>query len=235
MKYLLFLFMSLPCLADTPRQIAREVEDQIRMDMSESQTGFYQRLPSPRLQVLIDQAMNNALQVAQGELINKGYPEYAEAVGHTWRGVYGASMFNNSGIGAHAPVWAWLAKEYDSVEQLLGREFCISTHIADIKTINYTLPVVFRPCTFPMDGIQGLRIDEYRDHACGKSIQTDEVYNGLIPTVVYWSVYGGCSAATSGIGFMFVCGTVSGIGEQIMANEIAPGLSDDIFHHFCSE
>lgn len=235
MRALLFLLLALPCLASTPRQIAYQIEGEIQQDMADSVEGQYSRMPAPRLQARVDQAMNRALQVANEELVKQGYPQLARSLQHEWVSTYQSSMFAlPQGIGAHKPLAEWLAKAYDSIENVLGKDFCLYSHIADIKTLNFATSITFAPCTFPMDGIIGPRNEEYKNHFCGKSSHTSEYYHGELPTIVYWVTYLGCDAATAGLGFMFVCGIGAGIGEQITSNEIAPGLSDDVYFHFCT-
>lgn len=226
------------CLAnaETPRQVAYEIENDIRDDVRSAPMGSYAEMIAIKTQNRINFALNEAIKVATEELDKKddrGAHQLAAEIRYGWFNTYGGTAFGYSYIGAHAPISSWLAKEYDSIELVLGKDFCLNSHIADIKTINYTIPVVFTPCSFSMDGIQGPRNVEYKNHFCGRSSQTTEYYHGLVPVVTYWAIYGGCTAGTSGIGFAFLCSLGAGIGEQIMSNEIAPGLSDDVYFHFC--
>lgn len=231
------MLLAVQCFADTPRQIARQIQSEIEDDVS-SDLGIANSqslLAAPRTRIRVDQAINRVLQVATEELTKQGYPQLSLSIHHEWVTTYGATMFlPPEGIGAHKPLAEWLAKTYDNIEMALGKDFCLYSHIADIKTLNFATPIVFTPCTFPMDGILGDRSNEYKNHFCGRSTQTTEYYQGEIPVVTYWVTYLGCDAATSGIGFAFVCGIGAGIGEQIMANEFAPKLSDDVYFHFCT-
>lgn len=134
---------------------------------------------------------------------------------------------NGRDIGDHKPLITWLAVVYELIEFKLGVEVCKALHISDLKTINYCIPVVFKPCTFDMGSISIPRRDEYRLHfASGK------VYWGLVPVITYWAIEVGCLAATSGAG-SFLCGLGATLGERVMGNRLAPGMSDWVFNRLC--
>jgi hypothetical protein len=220
----------LPLFAKTPTRIAAEVEEGINAD-EQSLSSHSVVLQSLRDRV--DAAMTSALNVAAEELDSRGYQADANDIRMTWAIEYHYSMFYESrNIGDHKPVSQWVADKYNTIEFLLGRDFCIKSHIADIKTINYAVPVVFRPCSFPMDNVQGERSVEYKRHFCGGA-SGDDTYNGLVPVVTYWAVYIGCSAATSGTGFVFVCGIAGTLGEKIIQNYVAASMSDRIYNKVC--
>lgn len=234
MKYLLVLmaFFSLISHA-TPLGIARDIESEILLDSQEINSS--QEIRVQRLRQRLDDAMNGALDVAYGELYKAGRQDIADGIRMEWEGFYGASLWSTQrGIGAHKPLSQWIADQYNTIEGVLGKDVCIATHIADIKSINFGVPVTIHPCSFQMDGISGDRITEYRRHFCGHSTQVgDEPYYGVVPVVTYWAIYIGCSVGTSGTGFVVICGGAGMIGERIIANYVAPGLSDKVYTRAC--
>ena len=111
----------------------------------------------------------------------------------------------------------------------LGVEVCKALHLSDIKTFNFTLPIVFRPCSFPMDAVTITRKAEYRNHfAQGK------VYYGLVPVITYWAINAPCMIGTAGLATM-LCGPAASIAEWFMGYSIAPWLSDKIFDGVCNK
>ncbi len=228
MKYLILMaLVCLPCFSDTNEElIARRVGREIKNDTSKTFEVLKKKS---------DMAMNAALDLAVQELRKKGEEQVANNLEIEWAFFYGKSLFKNPrGIGAHKPINKWIADQYELIESILGRDFCIRSHIADIKSLNYGVPVTVDPCKFPMDGIEGMRATEYKRHFCGKSPKVqDEPYFGTVPVVTYWTVYVGCLAGTSGTGYSFACGFSAEIAERVCASYIAPGLSDFTFKKAC--
>lgn len=184
----------------------------------------------PKVRKRVDAYTDRALKMASFHLREKGAISLADNIDYEWETYYGGSLFEGRGIGAHKPVWKWLAEKYETIEAVLGRDFCVRTHIASLKTFNFTPTVVFN-CNFEMDGLNIERKAEYRKHFCGGS-GVDEEYWGLVPELTYWAVYIGVSAATAGTGFVVVSGLVGNVAEKLMAL-IADDLSDRVFDRFC--
>lgn len=174
-------------------------------------------------------------------LVNRGIERLEEAgdreAAHFYRFIYRTEysgyvtrMVAHGGydIGDHAPLSQWLADFYNRLELILGIAVCKSLHLSDIKTINHSLPIVFKPCSFPMDSVGGERIDEYRRH-----FNAGEVYYGLIPVVAYWLVDAPCMLFTSGIA-AFLCGPIAGGVEYAVSITVGPKLSDWVFTKSCS-
>lgn len=141
---------------------------------------------------------------------------------------YLSRSFGSRDIGDHDPLILWLAVVYEGIELKLGVEVCKALHISDIKTLNFCIPIVFKPCTFPMGLVAISRQEEYKNHFA-KGL----VYYGLIPVITYWAIDIGCLAATSGAG-SFLCGLGATLGERLMGNRLAPRLSDLVFTRACS-
>lgn len=179
-------------------------------------------------------ALEVLLTRASKELTKKGHKVEADKMMMDWRTkhkrvFYGYATSTMRDIGDHAALNQWLADKYEMMELILGVDVCKSLHLSDIKTFLYTLPVVFRPCTFPMDAVQGERVDEYRRH-----FNEGSVYYGLTPVVTYWVVWGACTYGTSGLGAVsMLCGLAGSLGERLFASYVGPKLSDFVYNKSC--
>lgn len=227
---LFILLLSILSYGKTPLGIAVEVEADVNSDL-DSITNNHPVLT--RMQKRVDAAANGALNVAVGELKKKGKFELSDQIKTEWQMYYGSSLFaSNRNIGDHKPVSQWLSDRYEQIELVLGKSFCINSHIADLKSLNFGVPVVFHPCNFPMDMIKDPRVVEYKRHFCGGTAGDDE-YNGVLPVVSYWAVYVGCEAASQGLGFVAVCGMAATGVEKFIQNFVAGAVSDRIYNKSC--
>lgn len=225
MKWILLLMLCVPVYAKTGLQIARKIEADILSDTDNFSN----------LRACANEAVNRLLWVAETELSKAGREDLALRISNEWADLYGNSLFNAThGIGDHKPLSQWLANTYDSIEFVLGKDFCIRSHLADLKTFNFTPQVVIKPCTFDMGTVTTDRMTEYRYHFCGgPGCSEPNGYMGLMPVLVYWSVYGGCMLATSGTGFLVVCGLAGEGIEKMVDHFVAGKLSDRIYSKFC--
>lgn len=180
---------------------------------------------------------------AERQLTKAGRPDEAERLAAEWEG-FGQEYLmaladpELTDVGDHSPFSEWIAVWYAQLEAVLGVQIMEMTHLRDIWVLNYTLPVVFRPhegaaWCLDMDG--GDCEAEYRRHFAGTKWQkrpdpdADEVqHHGFAGVVTYWAVWGGCTAATSGVGSLF-CGPAGTGAEFVMERYVAPGLSDRIY------
>lgn len=223
MKYLVLL-CALFLIGASPVEVS-EVQESGRIE---------QDILNGKLAARTEKALDNLIMTAAGELKDRGYilegsvmeNEWFNNMKYTFRAY--ASQMGGRPIGDHKPLSQWLADKYNMLEMILGVEVCKRMHFSDLKTFNYCIPIVFRPCTFDMGPIVLPRIEEYRNH-----FAKDHTYFGLVPVVTYWVTYGVCGAATMGSGFILVCGTAGNIAEKIVGNWVAPRLSDKIFTRFC--
>jgi hypothetical protein len=187
-----------------------------------------------KLSMRTEKALNFVIITAAAELRKKGHKSEADRMEQEWNGFYRnqfrqyAMGMEMKDIGDHAPLSQWLAEKYELLEAVLGVEVCKKTHLSDLKTLNFTIPVVFRPCTFPMDGLTLARVDEYRNH-----FSEGQHYYGLAPVTAYWIVYASVAGATMGTGFVFIAGIAGDIAEKLFAL-ITPKLSDTIYKKACS-
>lgn len=223
---ILFVCLFLACkeaFPKTPTRIAAEIEEEFESDSRELRN----------LKWRTDISMNAAIQLAATHLKKANRYDVADELLLTWEAVYEKSMFKHArGIGDHPPIFQWLSDRYRTIEFILGRDFCINSHIASIHTINHAVPVVFRPCSFPMNDVAGDRKDEYRRHLA----KDDQYgYHGLGMEISYWAFYLGCSTVTAGTGFVLVCGIGAGITEKILGTFVLPKMSDRIYTRACGE
>lgn len=182
----------------------------------------------PAIRVLSQQVLDILLRKAAYKLSVEGFQSNAENIYYDWTETYQYMLLDSArDIGDHSPLSTWLALTYAVIEADLGVEVCKATHLSDIKTFNYAIPVVFKPCSFSMDMITIARNEEYKDHFAKGAI-----YEGLVPVLTYWAVELPCIVSTSGLA-SFVCSPISSLAEKFMGNRIAPSLSDRIFHGLC--
>ena len=220
---LLCLFLSVDAIPKSPTRMAAELESELESD-NKQMAALMRRT---------DAAMDAALTLAMKELKKRGRADVADDLLMGWEGQYQRTLFHGErGIGDHTPISQWLSERYRTIEFILGRDFCINSHIASIHTINHALPVVFKPCSFDMNGVQHERVVEYVNHFAKDQ---DYGYHGLGMEVSYWAMYIGCSAATAGTGFVFVCGLAGGITEKILGNFVLPGLGEKIYRSRCEK
>lgn len=229
MKWLLLLLVVCNLSIGSPLQIAAEIEKEIS-----SETRDF-----PKLKKRVDAAMTQALKIAAEELKKKGHGAEAEDILRQWSFWYGSSLQyanRNKNIGDHKPISEWVKEKYNIIEFILGVELCKKLHISDIKSLNHGFPVVVNPCVFPMDSVQGTRIDEYKRHFCGGP-SGDDTYYGVVPVLTYWAAYIGCGVGTSGVGasgvgFIGICGLAGTLAERIIGF-VADDISDKLFTRMC--
>lgn len=183
-----------------------------------------------RLLVNSQRALGQLIKVAVGELNEKKEYEAARSLQFQWDNIYFHLYLQAEGrdIGDHSPLSKWLAEKYDVLELVLGLDIMRATRLIDLKTFNYTPPVVFNPCTFDMDSVTIDRIDEYRNH-----FSYGEVYTGLVPVTTYWLAYSVTVFGSTGA-FVYFAGLIGMASERIMML-FAPRLSDNIFTKLCGD
>lgn len=230
MKYIISIlfFVFIGCVvatAKTPARIVAETEEEILSDDSNMRGT----------KTIIDTGINWAIERGALELEKKGYAQDAQTIRNEWSMLYAKTLFlyDNRDIGDHPGIFQWVEDTYRRIELLLGHDLCVSSHIDLMLTFNNGAPVAVHPCTFKMDGVPGLPIDEYRRNIAGKSVVSDSRYEGVIPGAVFVACEIACMAGTSGIGSV-VCGMAAGIGEKLMATYVAPRLADRIFNKRCN-
>jgi hypothetical protein len=119
-------------------------------------------------------------------------------------------------IGDHEPISEYIDEMYVRLETALGKDLMRLTRLTDIKTVNYTAPVVFQPRGTRTDKWD---IDEYRLHFVP--------FSGV---VAYWSVFVVCAETTQGVGVVtFVCAAVAEKSREKIEKNVAPQVSDVVY------
>lgn len=171
-----------------------------------------------------NESITNIVKLSAFRLRRKGHDETAGMIEAIWRHYDGRIIdlaLGNRDIGWFEPISDAIALIYELTEQKLGFDVCHSLRIDDLKTINYALRVAFRPCFYGYD--------EYFKH-----MVKDTKYRGLIPVLSYWSIIIGCSYATYGIGYPFICAPSAYIIEKVVENKIAPKAVDALYNLACN-
>lgn len=177
------------------------------------------------LAVESNEAITNIVKLAAYKLRKKGHCETAGMIEAIWRHYDGRIIdlaLGNRDIGWFEPISDALAMIYELTEQKLGYDVCHMLRLDDLKTINYALGVAFRPCYYGYD--------EYFKH-----MVVDPKYRGLLPVLSYWTIVIGCSYATYGIGYPFICSPAGFIIEKVVQNRIAPKAVDKLYKLACSQ
>lgn len=197
--------------------------------------------PLQRAQVA-DEALDVMLREAQHQLWRAGYPDLSERLKSEWEGGYKGSLERFYDEGDHDPLSAWLAVWYMAIDAALGETAMQMTHLVDIKTFNFAIPVVFRPyaaakwcgeqlADHPEDTCEA----EYRRHFAGtKYIKPDPyaedpLHHGLAGLTAYWITLAACEAAVWGTDITLVCGLAGDLCEMGIDKFAAPKISDRIW------
>lgn len=203
----------------TALQYAREIEAGIEDESAQM----------PFLKKYSDQAINGALERATKELRKKGAYGLADEIEFEWAAFYGQSLFTSErNIGDHKPILQWLSDRYRQIEAVLGVQLCKSLHISDIHSMNHGVPVVFKPCSFPLDNFtEDQRLEEYIRHFGGGN-PGDDIYYGVLPVTGYWAANIGCLSA----GGAFLCGPLAELTERLLGL-VSPFLATKLYNRFC--
>lgn len=169
-------------------------------------------------------ALDAALSIGAMNLRRHGYHADADWIRKEWtlRRYEIERLVSNPSrnIGDFEPISKYLAAAYEILELKLGYKLCHTLRLSDIKTINFSLTVVFRPCKYGLN--------EFQLH-----FVHDALYRGLLPVVSYWSSLITCSIATFGAGYFFVCSPAAMLVEFAMDRAVAPALAPKIYNLVC--
>lgn len=185
----------------------------------------FERGGLPAIAMRTNQAIDAMMTVGELNLRQRGFDEDADWLRTEWQKYNGdlERIVSNSNrdIGDFKPVIRFLANAYDRLEARLGYKVCYALRLSDIKTINFTIPVVFAPCRYGLD--------EFTLH-----FVHDAKYRGLAPVVTYWATTVGCSVATFGAGVLFfICSPIGMLTEVVMDEIIAPRLAPKLYSAAC--
>lgn len=207
----------------TPATIVYQIEKNV---MNDSERFAYTKQ-------IIDQSMDFIINtLAFNALTEKGENRLAQQLSNEWSYNLHRSLFSQErDIGEHPEyvISKWVHDSYFKIEEKLGHEFCVQSHIAAMLTFNDGAKVVINPCVFPMDNVKGERKAEYSRNFSGY----DSRFNGVVPEACYFAMAIACAAGTSGLGSV-VCSFAAGIAERMIAEFVAPQLSDYVFDKSCS-
>lgn len=176
-----------------------------------------------RMAVRTNFALGGLFKVAVMNLKRRGYYEEANTIERGWRARDGEIVRLQQearDIGDFEPLMTWLAVAYEIIEFKLGYNLCYTLRITDLKTFNYTIPVVFKPCKYTLD--------DFTEH-----FVHDERYRGLCPVVAYWTTSITCSIATFGAGYFFICSPIAMLVELGFDKWAAPWLAPKIYNLAC--
>lgn len=166
------------------------------------------------------------MKIAAWNLKRKKYYSQASQLEREWKyhrvALTSFMMEDGRAIGDFEPLSQWLAEKYEMLELILGYEVCRALRLSDIKTFNYTIPVVFKPCEHGLP--------EFELHFIH-----DDRYRGLMPVVSYWATSITCSIATFGAGYFFICSPIAMLVEVGVDKWAAPWLAPRIFNMACSK
>lgn len=184
----------------------------------------------------VDETIASIITRSTKMLADQGYQADADRIMNEYRTTYSsfvARNYNSRHQGDHKELVAFLTKVWDVVfEKLCGSNWGVAKalHISDLYSLNYTIPVVFQPCAFDLNGMPVERKVEYKRHFA-KDDDERALY-GLLPIVTYWAFEGACLVGTSGVGSI-LCGVAANLSEWFMGGFVAPYVSDKIFVASC--
>lgn len=170
-----------------------------------------------------DSALEGIIEETIGVLRENGEEAIASDLEHTFNSEFKGYLereVSNRNIGDYLPLSNYLAIAYEVTSVALkcgipGKyDICQATHISDLKTLNYTIPVVFQPC-----GHQWGKAD-YEEHFAG-----DANYYGLFPVTTFW----GCLGGTFSSGWTLICQPA----EWLSSVAIAPSLGGFVYDTMC--
>jgi hypothetical protein len=175
-----------------------------------------------------DAAIENMVKRAVRELRRNDFNDSAEAFKAEYVTMYSGRLTAMTtarvdgrlgDIGDYAPMSEFLVRLHTKLLSVLGQDVMDFTHLEDIRTFNYTIPVVFHFNTIP-DG--AIDVTEYGVHFVP--------FSGC---VAYWGTWGVCTAATWGMGAVtFVCTPAAMIVKRVTVKRIAPPMSPKFYGWF---
>jgi len=230
MKYLVILCFALNCFAGDYSKAYKEIHGNgtyTHEQLTEANRLLKKIEPQvnelEKLSVLSNTAIRAMVKIGTRNLRRKGFTKTARRIERQWRRLDGTIIQiarHERNIGDFEPLSEWLDTTYETFEQVLGLEVCGILRLTDIKTFNYGLRVVFRPCV-------------YGEEEFSKHFIADERYKGVAPVASYWAVVLGCSIGTYSIGYFFICSPIGIVVEAAVKNKVAPWAAPKIYEKAC--
>lgn len=173
-----------------------------------------------------DRALESIIHTGYLNLRHKGFATEAAWLNNEWQKHVGeverlVKNPSSRSIGDFEPLSKYLAIAYELLEFKLGYQLCYTLRLSDLKSLNYGIPVVFRPCPYGEAEFELHFIHDMR-------------YRGLFPVVAYWSTVLSCSVATFGIGIFFICSPIAMLVELGVDRAVAPWLAPRLYSLACS-
>lgn len=230
MKLLLILIFSCSLFANDYSKQYKEVHGDGKYSNEQIDTavkkldGLRPVLSDPKeFSKLANLALRAIIKIGTKNLRAKGHRLEALRIERQWRWIDGTltAIINNRNIGDFEPISQWLSDVYDTFEENLGLEVCSILRLTDIKTLNYGLRVVCRPCNYGLN--------DFYEH-----FVADERYKGVAPVASYWAVVLGCSIGTYSIGYFFICSPIGIVVEAGVKNKLAPWAAPIIYDKACN-
>lgn len=177
-----------------------------------------------RLSVLSNSALKAMIKIGTKNLRKQGHIVKARQIEREWKKLDGVIIEiarNQRNIGDFEPLSNWLDETYETLEDKLGLSVCEILRLTDIKTFNFGLRVVFRPCIYGEDEFYKHFVQDYR-------------YKGVAPVASYWATNLSCAIATYSVGYFFICSPLGILVEQGVKNKLAPWAAPKIYKAECS-
>lgn len=174
---------------------------------------FSVQVEAGQLKEKTNTALDAMIRYAVWKLNQKGHTKQAKKLLTEWEGRWHSVLLQRD-LGDHRPMSKWLAEKYAMLEFTLGKDLCHMLRLDDIKTVNYTLPVVFK---------------------CVDSVDEREYSKHFIPlcgVAAYWGSLAACTGLTFGTGFFF-CGPIAMSVEWMTENIFAPKINPGAWKRAC--
>lgn len=230
MKLLVFALLALPLFATDYQKAYEEIHgngEYTHQEIEESKTLLKKVQPElqnlERLAVLSNTAIRSMVKIATTNLRKKGYVRKARQINREWKRLDGTLIKIARGernIGDFEPLSNWLAVTYEAIEMKLGFENCQLLRLTDMKTFNFGLRVVFRPCLYGNDEFYLHFVRDYK-------------YKGVAPVAAYWAVSLSCSIATYSVGWFFICSPIGILVENGVMYKLAPWAAPKVYAKAC--
>lgn len=203
---------------DTSIRTTEEITQTERKHTERMVTSITRGIETGQLALRTNHALDTIIHLAVWKLRRNGFTTEADDLEADWMTNWFGAIIRVRDLGDYAPLSKWLSEVYLKIADLLGPEVVKWLHFDDIQIINYSIPVIFRPCNEQWDR------SEYQMH-----------FVPFAGVITYWSVYLSCGIGTAGIGSVFFCSPLGMLGEHLMERFAAPPLSNVIWDAACND
>ncbi len=172
-----------------------------------------------------DRALGAMLELAEMKLRRHGERRLAAAIDHDWHTRYQGHLIDSAAgpeyLGDHAAWSTWLASVSDKLDAILGPVIMSATHLEDIRTVNYAVPVALHLSVIGNDVIDEA---EYGRH-----------FEPLAGVMAYWGVWISCELVTMSSGWFIVCTPAGMIAKIVTVDYLAPKFTPSLYQRFYPE